>query len=422
MNVCITPSVTGGEIRAIASKSVAHRMLICAAFAKADTNILCQDINEDIEATARCLSALGAEIKREGDYLSVRPVRELRKGALLDCGESGSTLRFILPVAALLGAEPSFAMGGRLPSRPLSPLREELERFGVEFSASGSNPMWIRGRAESCEFNIRGDVSSQFISGLMLALAVSGRVGKINIIGELQSAPYIDITAAVIRAFGATVSFSDNVYEIDARGGLLADGELFVEGDWSNAAVPLCLGAVGEKAVTVTGIDRNSPQGDKYIIGILEKMGADVAWRDNAVTVYPSPLRGARVDASQVPDLVPVVAALCALSEGESVIYNAERLRIKESDRLLAVATTLNALGASVEERQDGLVIRGVSCLDGGQVSSFGDHRIVMCAAVASVRCKSDVVIVGAETVAKSYPRFFRDMAKLGMRSDAGVL
>ena len=149
MNVKITPSATGGSIRAIASKSVAHRMLICAAFAKGETKILCQDINEDIEATARCLEAFGARVCREGQYLSVSPVKEIEKNALLDCGESGSTLRFILPVAALLGAEPSFAMKGRLPSRPLSPLREELERLGVEFSPVGSNPLTIRGRAEA---------------------------------------------------------------------------------------------------------------------------------------------------------------------------------------------------------------------------------------------------------------------------------
>ena len=418
MNIRITPSATGGSIRAIASKSVAHRMLICAAFAKGETKILCQDINEDIEATARCLEAFGARVCREGQYLSVSPVKEIEKNALLDCGESGSTLRFVLPVAALLGAEPSFAMKGRLPSRPLSPLREELERLGVEFSPVGSNPLTIRGRAEACEFGIRGDVSSQFISGLMLALAVSGRVGKINILGELQSAPYIDITASVIRAFGGRVEFCDNAYVVDAHEGLAVSGELFVEGDWSNAAFPLCLGALGRKSVTVTGLDRNSCQGDKQIVEILLAMGASVEWKTDALTVYPSLLHASKIDASQIPDLVPVVSVLCAFAEGESVIFNAERLRIKESDRLLAVSEILNAMGAEVEERPDGLVIRGKKRLKGGQVSSFGDHRIVMSAAVASVRCDTDVEIVGAEAVAKSYPSFFGDMATLGMKSE----
>lgn len=418
MNVKITPSVTGGDIRAIASKSVAHRILICAAFAKNETEVLCQDLNDDIEATCRCLTALGAEIRREENSFFVRPVEKVIKGALLPCGESGSTLRFILPVCALLGADPSFLMRGRLPERPLSPLREELQRCGVEFSEIVSDTLQIRGQVNECEFSIRGDVSSQFISGLMLALAVSGRVGKINIIGELQSAPYVDITADVIRAFGGSVSFSDNAYEIDARGGLAAESELCAAGDWSNAAFPLCLGALGRKPVTVTGLDGNSSQGDKYIVEILKDMGARVEWRQEGVTVYPSSLHGARIDARQIPDLVPVTAVLCSLAEGKSVIYNAERLRIKESDRLLAVASTLSAIGAKVCERQDGLEIEGVSSLHGGQVSSFGDHRIVMSAAVASVRCKDSVTVVGAEAVAKSYPSFFEDMAKLGMRSE----
>ena len=418
MNVKITPSVTGGEIRAIASKSVAHRMLICAAFAKNEAKILCQDINEDIEATARCLEAFGARICRNGQYLSVRPVQKIEKNALLDCGESGSTLRFILPVAALLGAESSFAMRGRLPERPLSPLREELERLGVEFSPVGSNPMTIRGQVEACEFYIRGDVSSQFISGLMLALAVSGRAGRINILGELQSAPYIDITASVIRAFGGKVDFSDNVYAVDARDGLSVSGELFVEGDWSNAAFPLCLGALGKQSVTVTGLDRASCQGDKYIVDILNSMGAATEWGENSLTVHPSSLHSARIDASQIPDLVPVVSVLCALADGESVIFNAQRLRIKESDRLLAVSRILTDMGAEVDELPDGLAIRGKKSLCGGQVASFGDHRIVMSAAIASVRCDTDVEIVGAEAVSKSYPSFFRDMAALGMKSE----
>lgn len=414
MNIKLTPSPTGGEIRAVASKSVAHRMLICAAFANTETRIFCGELNADIEATVACLEALGAQIKRVGQYLEVRRAPKLLKNAVLPCGESGSTLRFLIPVCAFLGADASFLMSGRLPERPLSPLREELEKCGVEFSEAGSNPMPVRGQVRNNEFNIRGDVSSQFISGLMLGLAVSGGRGRINIIGELQSAPYVDITADVLRAFGVTVSSSDNCYEIDASGGLSSDGELTVEGDWSGAAFPLCLGAVGKNPVTLTGLDPDSRQGDKYIVEILEKMGAGIERREDRVTVYPSALRGVRIDARQIPDLVPVAAVLCALAEGESIIYNAERLRIKESDRLLAVAQTLNTLGAKVRETSDGLAIVGVPSLSGGVVSSFGDHRIVMSAAVASVRCVEDVTILGAEAVEKSYPTFFEDMKALG--------
>lgn len=415
MNIRLVPSETGGSVRAVASKSVAHRMLVCAAFAKSETRIVCADLNGDILATARCLEALGAKISIQKQCITVSPVAALQKNAVLPCGESGSTLRFLLPVCALLGACASFSMSGRLPMRPLSPLREVLESCGAELSEAGSDPLTVRGRAEANEFSIKGDVSSQFISGLMLGLAVSGGQGKINIIGELQSAPYVDITADVIRAFGGNVKQTENSYLIDCREGLFSERELSVEGDFSGAAFPLCLGALGRGAVTVTGLDRSSRQGDRYIVDILKKMGASVEWQGDSVTVFPAELHGIEVDARQIPDLVPVVATLCALAEGESRIYNAERLRLKESDRLSAVEQTLTSLGAKVRETEDGLAIVGVPVLRGGVVSSFGDHRIVMSAAVASVRCEAEVVIKGADAVSKSYPVFFEHMRSLRM-------
>lgn len=416
MNVTLTPSATGGSIKAIASKSAAHRIAICAAFAKGNTKILCEETNEDIDATVRCLSALGADIKREGEYFYVTPVRELKKGAILDCGESGSTMRFLVPVVAMLGADASFLMSGRLPARPLSPLREELERCGMSFSEAGSNPLICRGKVEENEFFIRGDVSSQFVSGLLFALAVSGRSGRLHIIGELMSAPYVDITADTLRRFGAEVFRSEDGYEINAEGGLISPSEITVEGDWSNAAFPLTLGAIGKGAVTVTCLDKGSCQGDMAILNVLSEMGAKLEWNDGAVTVYPSKLKGIRIDASQIPDLVPILSVAASVAEGETVIYNAERLRIKESDRLLAVREVLCGLGAQVEERADGLRIVGVPSLRGGEICSFRDHRIAMSAAVASVRCAEAVTVKDAEAVAKSYPSFFEDMGVLGLK------
>ncbi|MBQ8849919.1 MAG: 3-phosphoshikimate 1-carboxyvinyltransferase [Clostridia bacterium] len=416
MKVLITPSQTGGRISAIASKSAAHRALICAAFADKDTRILCHELNEDIEATVRCLSALGANIERDAPYYLVKPVKNIVKGATLDCGESGSTMRFLVPVACLLGADASFLMSGRLPNRPLSPLREELERCGITFSEAGSNPLVCRGKVTENEFAIRGDVSSQFISGLLFALAVSGRAGKLRIIGKLESAPYVDITADMLRRFGVDVSTTEDGYEIKKNGGLVSPFDLAVEGDWSNAAFPLALGAIGKRPVSVSGLDENSRQGDKGILDVLRSMGARVESDGGCVTVYPSALGGARVDSSQIPDLVPIIATVASVAEGETVIYNAGRLRIKESDRLLAVSTVLRGIGANVTETEDGLRIVGVPALSGGEVSSFGDHRIVMSAAVASVRCRNTLTIDGAEAVAKSYPKFFEDMRKLGLK------
>ena len=418
MNVRIRPSKTHGTLKAIASKSAAHRLLICAAFANGETDVCCEEINDDIAATVRCLCALGADIVREGSVFHVKPVKELRRGASLDCGESGSTMRFLVPLTCMLGACASFVMSGRLPERPLSPLREELERGGIEFSPALSNPMVCRGKLSVRDFAIRGDVSSQFISGLLFALAVSGDTGSITVIGKLESEPYVDMTADALRCFGIDVQRTPDGYAIKENHGLISPSKAFVEGDWSSAAFPLCLGAIGKGSVTLCGIDVNSRQGDRAIVSLLERFGAAVELGERSVTVFPAPLRGIEIDASQIPDLVPILATVAAFAEGKTVIYNAQRLRIKESDRLQTTSDMLSALGANIEQSSDGLVINGVHSLRGGRVSSFGDHRIAMSAAVASSRATADVIIENAHAAAKSYPDFWADMRTLGMIID----
>ncbi|MBQ9783857.1 MAG: 3-phosphoshikimate 1-carboxyvinyltransferase [Clostridia bacterium] len=415
MNVCIIPSRTGGSIKAIASKSAAHRLLICAAFSDGETVVRCEEINEDITATVRCLHALGASIEREAPYYRVTPIQALQKNATLDCGESGSTMRFLVPVTCMLGADASFQMAGRLPERPLSPLREELERCGIQLSAPGSNPMVCRGTVRETDFSIPGNVSSQFISGLLFALAVSGKTGTLRIEGALESAPYVDLTADALRRFGVPVERTETGYAIPENPGLSSPGEVFVEGDWSNAAFPLALGTVGKEPITVCGVDCHSRQGDRAIVALLRQFGATLIEKGDRVTAAPAPLRGIEIDASQIPDLVPILATVASVAEGKTVIYNAARLRLKESDRLQTVRTMLNTLGAKVEETPDGLIVEGVPHLRGGSVSSFGDHRIAMSAAVASVTCSKSVTIERAESAAKSYPAFWEDMRALGM-------
>ena len=416
MNICITPSATGGTVKAIASKSAAHRLLICAAFADGETTVRCEEINEDIAATVRCLTALGARITRDAPYYRVCPVTDLRKNASLDCGESGSTMRFLVPVACMLGADSAFVMAGRLPQRPLSPLREELERHGIVLSEPGSNPMICRGALRGTDFSIPGNVSSQFISGLLFALAVSGKTGTLRIEGTLESAPYVDLTADALRHFGVTVAKTEVGYAIEENHGLRSPGEVFVEGDWSNTAFPLCLGAIGQGAVTVCGVDLQSRQGDRAIVSLLRRFGAALCEESDRVTVSPSSLRGIDIDASQIPDLVPILATVASVAEGQTRIRNSARLRLKESDRLCTVRTVLNALGARVTETSDGLVIEGVRALGGGTVSSFGDHRIAMSAAIASAVCSAPLTVENAGAASKSYPTFWEDMKALGMR------
>lgn len=413
----VFPSKICGSLRAIASKSAAHRLLICAAFSDGETIVRCDEINEDISATVRCLSALGAHIVREAPFYRVTPIRDLKKNALLDCGESGSTMRFLVPLTCILGANASFLMSGRLPERPLSPLREELARGGIVFSEAGSNPLVCRGTLNTTEFTISGSVSSQFISGLLFALAVSGRSGCIHIEGKLESAPYIDLTADALGQFGIEIFRADALIELRQNCGLHSPGKLFAEGDWSNAAFPLSMGALGKHSVTVTGLDPASRQGDRAIAELLARFGASVDLRNGAYTVSPAPLHGIDIDASQIPDLVPVLATVASVAAGQTRIYNASRLRLKESDRLLTTAAMLSSLGANIEVTEDGLLIEGVPTLHGATVSAAGDHRIAMSAAVASLVSTSPITLIGAESVAKSYPDFWRDMASLGLNS-----
>ncbi len=416
MNVKISPSSPSGKIKAIASKSAAHRLLICAAFADKATELVCEEINDDISATVRCLSSLGAKITRQGSSFTVLPIRNVRQNAVLDCGESGSTMRFLVPVVCALGCGASFVMSGRLPSRPLSPLREELEAHGIEFSAAGSNPLTVKGKIEAGEYRIRGDVSSQFISGLLFALSLTEGESKIIIEGKTESAPYINMTVDALYEFDTEPERTEYGFDVKGRKRLSSPASLTVEGDWSNAAFALCAGAVSKKGkVSVYALDSESTQGDRGIIEILVRFGADVRRKGDCFTVRGGELCGIEIDASDIPDLVPVIAVTAAAAEGRTVIRGASRLKIKESDRLSTVTDMLSSLGADIEKTDDGLIIKGGKPLEGGEVSSHGDHRIAMSAAVASVICQSEVTITSAEAAAKSYPTFWEDFASLGI-------
>lgn len=424
-----SPSL-GGKIKAISSKSMAHRLLICAAFADRESDVICEDTSADICATAECLCALGASIERIGEGYHVTPISQVNNGAALDCGESGSTLRFLLPVASAIGADASFYMRGRLPSRPLSPLFEELEQNGMYLSPQGTNPLMTSGALRKGDYSVTADVSSQFISGLMFALPLIDKYcgtpeeeqfSTLTLTGNVESAPYIDMTLDALGKFG--VKFEEGYpnydngesakYIIPTNMEFRAPADLEVEGDWSNAAFWLSAGAIGKQRLTVTSLDTSSRQGDKAILDLLKKFGADVICSGDEVTVIPRPLHGIRIDASQIPDLVPVLAVVASVSQGETVIWGASRLRIKESDRLASVTNMLSSLGADIKETADGLIIHGKPCLDGGIVHAENDHRIAMAAAIASTVCKGDVTISDAQAVSKSYPKFWNDFERL---------
>lgn len=389
MKIKITPNKLSGTVSAIPSKSVAHRALICAALSKGKTKFHNLFYSADILATINCLKELGMEFENETSI-----PHPIKHKAVLECKESGSTFRFMLPLALALGGNFQFSLAGRLPKRPISPLYGELIKNGCTLSPEGTNPFVAEGQLKSGIYTLPGNVSSQFVTGLLLALPLLSGDSEIKIKGEIESAPYIDITRDVQEKFGVFTHFENNTFYIKGNQEYKSPKEFFVEGDWSNAAFwlsanKLCGG------IEVEGLSENSKQGDREIIKILEKLPAEI-------------------DARNIPDLVPIICAVASLTQGETVIKDASRLRLKESDRILSVCETLKNLGADITPSDDGMVIKGKKALSGGIAESFGDHRIAMMAAIASIKCTAPVIIEGAEAVEKSYPHFFEDFKKLG--------
>lgn len=414
MTVTLKNPRVATRVAAPSSKSAAHRALVAAAFADHGTEIRLGAFGEDIEATARCLAALGVGITPTNGGLAVTPISpdRVQKNALLDCGESGSTLRFLLPVCAALGADAAFLRRGRLPQRPLAPLDAELTRHGLCLENEGAL-LKTKGRITAGEYQIAANVSSQYVTGLLFALSLLENPSTLTLVGNVESAPYIQMTADVLAHFNAPLTVLENGRKFGISGRLSAplctDGEFVTEGDFSGAAFPLAMGAVGVDPVTVTGLFANSLQGDRAILDLLSRFGATVTWSAEGVTVSPAPLRGIDIDATHIPDLVPVLAVVATAAQGQTRITGAARLRHKESDRIASTTAFLRTLGGDITPTDDGLIIHGGHPLSGGVIDACGDHRIAMSAAVASLLTREAVVIPGAECVNKSYPTFFED-------------
>lgn len=413
MNVSVSCKNAHGEVRVIPSKSFAHRALICAALSDNPTELVCDAMSQDIEATIACIRALGAEVQKCGASVFVTPAR-IPESARFDCGESGSTLRFMIPVAAALGMRAEFCGHGRLPQRPLGPLLEAIGENGAEFEYGGFLPLTVTRGISGGRFSIRGDVSSQFISGLILALPLLDTDSEIEITGKLESGKYIDITLDVVSEFGAEVSREGNIICIKGTGGYKTPSKFEVEGDWSNAAFWAVLGAFSKEGITCRGVDNDSVQGDREVLNILRRFGAKVECGNGFFKVSEGELCGTEIDAAEIPDLIPVLSVAAAVARGETVIHNIERLRIKESDRVLTTEQMIKNLGGEIRVCGDKMFITGRKNLRGGGVSAENDHRIAMSAVVAAAACDGDVKIIGAEAVGKSYGNFFDEYEKLG--------
>lgn len=415
--VTIAPGRLSGTVAAPPSKSAAHRGLILAALCQGVSTVTPVDLSDDVSATLTGIAALGTHCQRHKEGVRVTGA-QLPPAALplVDCRESGSTLRFLLPAALVLAGGAHFVGRGRLGQRPMKPYEDICRRQGIayEIGHGGGLDLRVEGRLRSGEFILPGDVSSQFVSGLLMALPRLPGDSLIRLTGKVESVGYIRQTIQAMRAFSLEVEARDEgTYRVP--GGQRYRPALFqVEGDYSQAAVFLCAGALGS-SLWVKGLSGASVQGDQAVLEHLMRMGAGVSRDERGLQVQAGPLAGACIDGSQCPDIVPILALVCALARGESRIVGAARLRLKESDRLAATCQELNRLGGRVEQTGDGLIIQGVESLEGGVICDcHGDHRIAMLLAVAALRCRRPVTLDGVECLSKSYPRFLEDFRQLG--------
>ena len=409
-NLTLSCGARYGSLRAPASKSQAHRLLIAAALGKEPTSVICDNISKDIIATIRCLDALCADIFVADRMIHIVPRRKSGRRELY-CGESGTTLRLLLPLCGALGEEAIFHLEGRLPNRPLAPFVHILCEHGMQIEARGEK-LYCSGRLQCGNFEIDGDVSSQFISGLLFALPLLAGESSLHIKKEIQSAPYIAMTEETLQHSGIQFLRSGNDYTISGSQHYLPPQRCIVEGDYSAAAFFLCMGALSERGIRVTNLPPVTSQGDREVVEILRRFGANVTVADCEVYVKTGHLHGCQIDAGQIPDVIPPLAVVAACAKGTTRIINAERLRLKESDRLHAIAQMLISLGGRVTELPDSLEIEG-SRLLGGSANSYGDHRIAMSAAVAVCACREAVTLSDPDCVNKSFPQFWELFLRL---------
>ena len=391
MDITIQPGTLRGEITMIPSKSQGHRLLICAALADKPTQIVCPQTNRDMEATADCLRSLGTQILRTDSGYTVFPVTSLPESAVLNCCESGSTLRFMLPIVGSLGVDATFQMAGRLPQRPLSPLREEMERMGCKLTRPTADTLHCTGKLQPGTYTIDGGVSSQFITGLLFASALLDGDSNIQITGKLESKPYVDMTLDALSRFG----IKTDGLSIPGNQKFRSPGFLEVEGDWSNGAFFVTAAALGSE-LTIHGLDPNSTQGDRTIVELLAQLRSSMP----------------TVSAADIPDLVPILSVAAAANHG-AVFIDIHRLRLKESDRVASVIAMLESLGGKATSDENTLTVYGTG-LTGGKVDCANDHRIAMSAAIASTVCDHPVTLLGADAVNKSYPLFWEEFTRLG--------
>ena len=418
MEIKIIPTKLKGEISIPPSKSYSHRAVIAAALADGESRIGNLNFSVDIQTTTDIMRNFGAVIEQGEDYLKI----EGNKGKVtiednyIQCNESGSTIRFIIPVAlSQNNGQLTIDGKGKLVERPLDTYYKIFDKQGISYkTTNGKLPLYIEGELKPDTFEVEGNISSQFITGLLYTLPLLNGDSKIEITGPLESKGYVDLTLKILEMAGVMVK-NNNYKNFEVKGNQTFKGfDYTVEGDYSQVAFWIVAGILSEE-INCKNVYKDSLQGDKAIVEIVRKMGAKLEINDKNIKVFPTKTKGTVIDVSQCPDIAPVLTVLAALSDGETRIINAERLRIKESDRITSMRTELNKLGADIKEDGDSLIIQGVKEFEGGvTVDSWNDHRVAMALAIASVKCKNPIIITGASAVRKSYPDFWNDFVAMG--------
>lgn len=401
-----------GQVKAPGSKSYGHRALIALALSKGKGTIDNVEVSGDIMATLKCLEDLGVDFFVKGNQINLDATGfGQRRDRVLKPEESGSTLRFFIPITLLFDEVYEFRSSTSLLRRPLTVYEELFKDLDIMMYRDSQESLVIKGKLEPGDFTMRGDVSSQFVSGMLMVMPLLSGDSTLTVTGKLESAAYVDMTLKVMRDFGIQVTQKNQTFFVEGNQHYLPK-DYTVEGDYSQAAYFMAAGALAGD-VTVTSLDPSSVQGDMEIVRILKKMGADVTYKDQGYQVKKDRLLGLDIDISQIPDLAPILGVLLSLSEGGGRLLNGVRLRYKESNRMESTVDMINALGGEAREEGDDVIIKSVKSLKGGHVYAHHDHRMVMASAIAAFRCEEAVQIEDYEAVSKSYPDFFTDLDKI---------
>jgi 3-phosphoshikimate 1-carboxyvinyltransferase len=402
-------------------------MVIAAALSQGTSRVSNPLFSEDTDATLRAVTALGAVFKAEDGCWAINGAAPLQ-GATepIDCGESGATLRFMVPVAALAEGSSTLVFRGSIERRPIEPLLASLRELGAEAHVGkleGRDAVFVEGGGlKGGKTGIPGDVSSQFISGLMFACPLAQRATEITLTSPLESADYVKMTEAVLSRHAVAVGIRDECIAVPGNQTYKAD-DGSVPGDFSSASFLLAAAALTKSNIQISNLDYESVQGDKAILTVLKRMGVSGKVCPGSVEIEGTgnKLKPIEVDAKNIPDLVPIIAVLACFADGESRVFGARRLRLKESDRLASVSSELSKMGAEIKVDADGLTIQGTP-LHGATIDPHNDHRIAMACAVAALHAEGETVIENAECVRKSYPQFFTHLKAIGANVVGGKL